>query len=84
VTFSYEVNNMVFSSLNYLKFQALNSYLFNYLQEEYVQKTDLASAPLSFKDEQKKEVRFLIVFTYIFTAIPCYSIFVNYCILVSL
>ncbi len=34
---------------------------FNYLQEEYVQKTNLSSGPLSFKDVQKKEVEFSLL-----------------------
>lgn len=33
---------------------------FNCLQQEYVQKTDPTSAPLSFKDEQKNEVQISI------------------------
>jgi hypothetical protein len=33
-----------------------SKFLSNYLQEEYVQKTNPAAAPLSFSDEQKKEV----------------------------
>lgn len=39
----------------------LNVFFFNCWQQEYVQKTDPTSAPLSFKDEQKNEVQILTV-----------------------
>jgi hypothetical protein len=46
-----------------------SKFLSNYLQEEYVQKTNPAAAPLSFSDEQKEvdihDVVFVVVGTII-------------------
>lgn len=39
----------------------LRSYFYQFLQEEYVQKTNVASGPLSFTDKQKEEVHILFV-----------------------
>ena len=41
-------------------FFSLMQKLYNPLQEEFVQKTDPASAPLTFSDELKKEVKYLL------------------------
>lgn len=66
LTFCHEFNNEVYSTYKYFKWLELMICYFNYLQEEYVQKTDMTSAPSSFKDEQKKEVQIFLQFLFYF------------------